>query len=41
MVVDDLDIFGAILPYEADPPLIVDPVRVLPGTIFLEQIFPV
>jgi hypothetical protein len=37
MVVNDLDIFGAILPYKADPPLIVDPDRVLTGAISLES----
>jgi hypothetical protein len=33
IVVDDLDIFGAILPGEPDPPLIVDPDRILTGTV--------
>jgi hypothetical protein len=35
VIVDDLDIFGAIFPHEADPPLLVDPDRVLPGAITL------
>lgn len=34
VVIDDLDIFGTIIPpHEADPPLIVDPDQVLAGPI--------
>jgi hypothetical protein len=36
VVVDDLDIFGTILPHEADPPPIVDPDRVLPDPTALQ-----
>jgi hypothetical protein len=37
MVIDDLDAFGiAAGPHEAQPPLVVDPDRVLPGTITLQ-----
>jgi hypothetical protein len=37
MIVDDLDVFGTgIGPAEADPVLIVDPDRRLPGSIALQ-----
>jgi hypothetical protein len=32
MIVDDLDVFRAVAPNEADPPMIIDPDRVLSRT---------
>jgi hypothetical protein len=41
MVVDDLDLFGTFPPYKAYSPPIVDPNRVLTGTVALEGFEPV
>lgn len=41
MVIDDLDVLGPVVPDEADPPLIVDPDRMLPGPLALQRLQPV
>ena len=42
MVVDNLNLFGAaVAPYEAYPPLVVDPDRVLSLTVALECLEPI
>jgi hypothetical protein len=41
VVVDDLDVFGPCWsPAEADPPLLVDPDAVLPGTVAAQLLKP-
>src|SRR5918996_3516837 len=37
VIVDDLDILGTLPPHETDPPLIIDPDRVLTGAIALQS----
>jgi hypothetical protein len=42
VIVNDFNILSVRgLPYEADPPLIIDPNTVLPGAITLERLQPV
>jgi hypothetical protein len=42
VIVDDFNILSVRgLPYETDPPLIIDPNTVLPGTIAIENFQPV